>query len=87
VLLLTVGLVGGHHYYMKRRFFGVLYTITLGLFGLGWLIDFFRLPTFVSFANRRALLPNWIPEKRVSDVYALWFPLGIFGTYFFLFIF
>ncbi len=40
ILTLTpIGLLGGHHYYTDRWLWGITYTFTLGLFGVGWLHD------------------------------------------------
>ena len=47
------GFLGAHHYYMKRWFFAVAYTLTLGLFGVGWLVDLFTIPALVKRARER----------------------------------
>lgn len=33
------GILGGHHFYLGRYFFGVAYFITFGLLGFGWFLD------------------------------------------------
>lgn len=40
-LLLCVffGWAGGHKFYKKKIFSGILYLLTFGLFGIGWIID------------------------------------------------
>ena len=32
---------------------GVVYFLTFGLFGIGWLIDLFRIPSMVKTANAK----------------------------------
>ena len=44
---------GGHHYYLGNIKWGVLYTATLGVLGIGWLIDGARLTSLVNIANGR----------------------------------
>lgn len=46
------GLLGVHHYYLRRPLFGVLYTLTLGLLGVGWLVDICRLSCLVKRTNK-----------------------------------
>eukprot|EP01083_Nonionella_stella_P018968 52775_1 len=46
------GLLGFHQFYLKRKLFGIIYLLTGGLFGIGWLIDFFRLPSLVRMVNK-----------------------------------
>lgn len=41
------GILGGHHYYLKRWGWGIAYTLTAGFVGLGWIADAFRLPRLV----------------------------------------
>lgn len=40
---LFLGVVGGHKFYEGRIGMGILYIFTVGLFGIGWLIDFWVL--------------------------------------------
>ena len=37
------GIFGGHYFYVGRIGMGILYLCTLGLFGIGWLIDMVRI--------------------------------------------
>ena len=46
------GLLGGHHYYLGRYVFGIMYTFTFGLLGLGWLVDICRLTCLVNRVNK-----------------------------------
>ena len=47
------GLLGFHHFYLKRYCWGILYFCTLGMFGIGFLIDLVRMKSLVDDANRR----------------------------------
>eukprot|EP00163_Fabomonas_tropica_P001119 TRINITY_DN10851_c0_g1_i1.p1 TRINITY_DN10851_c0_g1~~TRINITY_DN10851_c0_g1_i1.p1 ORF type:complete len:368 (+),score=37.66 TRINITY_DN10851_c0_g1_i1:30-1106(+) len=57
------GLVGLHHFYLRRPLFGALYMVSFGLFGLGWLADLFRIPSLVREANRRAAERNMLYQE------------------------
>lgn len=43
VLCLFLGYLGVHKFYEKKNGLGVLYLLTLGLFGIGWLVDIIKL--------------------------------------------
>ena len=43
----VLGLFGAHRFYVGRPASGVVWLLTGGLFGIGWIIDFFLLPDFV----------------------------------------
>ncbi len=47
------GLWGLHQFYLNRPGRGVLYLLTLGLFGIGTVLDLFTLPRQVRRANAR----------------------------------
>lgn len=47
VLTLLLGFLGGHRFYVGKVGTGVLFFATLGLFGIGWVIDIFT----VAFGN------------------------------------
>lgn len=44
LLTVFVGFLGIHRFYLGRTFSAVLYLFTLGLFGIGWMVDLFRVP-------------------------------------------
>lgn len=46
------GLIGAHHYYLGKVGRGVLYSLTLGVLGLGVLVDLFTLKSQVRNVNR-----------------------------------
>lgn len=53
LLCIPLGFLGAHHFYLGRPGFGVLYFLTFGLMGCGWVVDMFRLPCLVQQVNRR----------------------------------
>ncbi|CAL9703032.1 unnamed protein product [Knipowitschia caucasica] len=46
------GPLGLHHIYLHRDSHALLWMVTLGGFGLGWVREFIRIPSYVSEANR-----------------------------------
>jgi len=40
-----IGWTGAHRFYYGRPISGTIYFFTLGLFGVGWVIDFFLIPS------------------------------------------
>lgn len=55
LLWLPFGIVGAHRFYCGRVGTGVLWCLTGGLFGIGWLIDVFLIPEMVREANAEHL--------------------------------
>lgn len=53
VLWLLLGLIGAHYFYMGKIGVGVLYLLTGGLLGVGWVIDLFTLKGQVERENSR----------------------------------
>ncbi|KAL3885057.1 hypothetical protein ACJMK2_025241 [Sinanodonta woodiana] len=83
ILGIVFGCLGAHHFYLRRFGFGVLYFFTLGLFGVGYLIDLFRMPYLVALANKEIAEPKQRNKVNISDAYVLWFPCGILGFHHF----
>jgi TM2 domain-containing membrane protein YozV len=52
LLLVFLGLLGIHRFYMGKWLTGILYMLTGGFFLLGWLYDFWTLNSQVSELNR-----------------------------------
>lgn len=53
VLWLLFGLLGAHYFYINKPGVGILYLLTGGLLGVGWVLDLFTLKGQVERANRR----------------------------------
>lgn len=79
ILGIPLGFLGLHHYYLGRIGFGLFYTFTVGGFGLGWILDWFRMPFLVREANKKACNPGICMDKSVLDAYILWLPFGVLG--------
>ncbi len=54
VLLTFLGVFGVHRMYMKKWITGIIYLLTGGLFGLGYLFDFCTLNNQITMINRSA---------------------------------
>ncbi|HRI18507.1 MAG TPA: NINE protein [Burkholderiaceae bacterium] len=54
MLLTFLGVFGLHRFYMGKWFTGIVYLLTLGLFGLGYLYDCWTLNGQVDELNRRS---------------------------------
>ena len=66
---------GFHHYYLGRYQWGIMYTFTFGLLGMGWLIDGFRMNELVTNTNKkleaihtRSPIPKQGKDMRIFDV-------------------
>ncbi|MEX1041365.1 MAG: NINE protein [Pirellulaceae bacterium] len=56
VLHTFLGLLGVHRFYLGKWLTGLLWMVSGGLFGIGWLYDFLTLNEQVDAANREALV-------------------------------
>jgi hypothetical protein len=45
ILCICLGYLGGHQFYVGKKGTGILYFFTLGLCGIGWLVDIYRITT------------------------------------------
>lgn len=80
-MLPPFGILGFHHYYCRRTYWGILYSLTLGCFLLGWIVDFIRVPFLVS---RTEGTEEDGPKKYHSDdAYILWLSFGLLGFHHF----
>lgn len=52
-LLWLVGFTGSHRFYYGKTVTGVIWFFTLGLLGIGWIIDLFLIPSMTREANGR----------------------------------
>ena len=71
-LLWIFGFTGSHRFYFGKPISGTIWFFTLGLFGIGWLIDLFLVPSM----NRHAALRFTV--GRVDYNFA-WILLTFFG--------
>ncbi|XP_076764551.1 TM2 and DnaJ domain-containing protein wurst [Xylocopa sonorina] len=59
ILWLFGGLIGAHHVYLERDAHAFVYFTTFGgYFGLGWLRDIYRIPSYVRDANEDPIFVN-----------------------------
>ena len=70
-LLGLIGIAGMHRFYTHQRITGVIYLLTLGLGGIGTLIDIVRILTN-SFKDDKDLYLESEARKRWDDLYAKW---------------
>ncbi|MEY4575599.1 MAG: hypothetical protein RL701_302 [Pseudomonadota bacterium] len=52
-LLWLLGFTGAHRFYYGRPISGTIWFLTLGLLGVGWLVDVFLIPSLNRSADRR----------------------------------
>jgi hypothetical protein len=51
VLWFFLGILGVHRFYLGRTWSGVLFLFSLGIFGIGWIVDAFLIPQMVEEEN------------------------------------
>lgn len=76
-LLWLFGFLGAHRFYFGRPVTGTIYFFTLGLLGVGWLVDLFLIPGMSQSADRRY-------EAGRYDYTIAWLLLtflGVFGAH------
>lgn len=76
-LLWIFGFTGAHRFYYGRQLTGLIWFFTLGLFGIGWLVDLFLIPSMDREAGRRYTRGRY-------DYSAAWILqtfLGVFGIH------
>lgn len=72
LLLWTLfGIFGAHRFYCGKHGSGVLYLLTAGVFGIGWMVDFFALPLLVADANREEPDPCLVLVHQAIGVVAV----------------
>lgn len=52
-ILWLFGFLGAHRFYYGKPVSGTIYFFTMGLFGIGWIIDLFLIPSMEREAERR----------------------------------
>ena len=76
-ILWLFGFTGSHRFYFGKPISGTIYFFTLGLFGIGWLIDFFLIPSL----DRQANLRFRTGHINYSVAWVLLTFLGLFGVH------
>lgn len=76
-LLWVFGFTGSHRFYYGRPFSGTIYFFTLGLMGIGWLIDLFLIPGM----DREADLRYVAGRHDFTLTWVLLTFLGLFGAH------
>ena len=71
------GFIGLHRFYLGRPLTGALWALTLGIFFVGWIIDFFLIPDMVEEAKER--FPG--EDRDYNLTWVLLVLLGIFGVH------
>jgi len=76
-LLWLFGFTGAHRFYFGKPVTGVIWFFTLGLFGIGWLIDLFLIPSM-----EREAASRFTPGRYdYSVAWILQTFLGVFGIH------
>lgn len=76
-LLWIFGFSGAHRFYYGRQISGIIWFFTLGLFGIGWLIDLFLIPGMDRASDKRFVSGKY----DYSIAWLLLTFLGIFGVH------
>ena len=76
-ILWIFGFTGSHRFYYGKPITGMIWFFTLGLLGLGWLIDLFLIPAM----DREADLKFSLGPIDYSLAWALLTFLGLFGVH------
>ena len=76
-LLWVFGFLGAHRFYYGKPITGTIYFFTLGLLGIGWLIDLFLIPSM----DRKADIKYTQGDIDYDISWLLLTFLGIFGVH------
>ncbi len=76
-LLWILGFTGAHRFYYGKPITGTIWFFTLGLLGIGWLIDLFLIPSM----DRQADLRFRAGPTNYTLAWVLLTFLGIFGVH------
>lgn len=76
-VLWIIGFLGAHRFYFGRPVSGTIYFFTLGLLGIGWLVDLFLMPGLERSADRR----YQYGELNYTVAWVLLSFLGVFGLH------
>jgi TM2 domain-containing membrane protein YozV len=76
-ILWIFGFIGSHRFYYGKPVSGTIYFFTLGLLGIGWLIDLFLIPAM----DRQAAARFQTGPIDYSAAWVLLTFLGVFGIH------
>lgn len=76
-LLWIFGFIGAHRFYYGKTISGIIYFFTLGLLGIGWIIDLFLIPSM----DREADLKYKSGPYDYTIAWILLTFLGLFGIH------
>ena len=76
-ILWLFGFTGSHRFYYGKPVTGTIWFFTLGLLGIGWLIDLFLIPSMDRQADRRFAAG----PKNYTVAWVLLTFLGLFGAH------
>jgi TM2 domain-containing membrane protein YozV len=76
-ILWIFGFTGSHRFYFGKPISGTVYFFTLGLLGIGWLIDLFLIPSM----DRQANLRFRTGRKDFTVAWVLLTFLGLLGVH------
>ncbi|OIP48997.1 MAG: hypothetical protein COZ12_09005 [Deltaproteobacteria bacterium CG_4_10_14_3_um_filter_60_8] len=76
-ILWIFGFIGSHRFYYGKPVSGTLYFFTLGLLGIGWIIDLFLIPSM----DRQAAARFQAGPIDYSAAWLLLTFLGVFGIH------
>jgi TM2 domain-containing membrane protein YozV len=76
-LLWIFGFTGAHRFYFGKQISGTIWFFTLGLLGIGWLIDLFLIPSL----NRQAALRFKLGPVDYNLAWVLLTFLGLLGLH------
>jgi TM2 domain-containing membrane protein YozV len=76
-LLWLLGFTGAHRFYFGKPVSGTIWFFSLGLLGIGWLIDLFLMPSLERSAERRFVVGGY----NYTVAWLLLTFLGFFGVH------
>ena len=76
-ILWIVGFTGSHRFYYGKPLSGTIYFFTLGIFFIGWIVDFFLIPSM----DRRADIRFKVGILDYNIAWILLTFLGLFGVH------
>jgi len=71
------GFLGAHRFYFGKQITGAIWFCTLGLLGVGWIVDFFLIPKMSQSAHKKYA----VGSIDYSIAWLLMTYLGIFGLH------